>query len=253
MKTGLCSLLALAAVLAVNTAQAQSDDWKQVREADRPGEVDVYVRPVEESPIKMFRGVISVPQPMLSVMAVMGDIERYPDWVFQCSDAEIRPEQWGPDVIRIKINGIWPVSDRDIAARSTMKQNPDTNAIRIHSRAVDGVVPEQDDWLRIPELDNRFRLEPLDNGRTRITFRTFVNPGGQIPAWLANFVATRAPEYTLTKMAELLKEERYQLDSVNELPIQFPGVQEMTFPSLQRTADDASAETTGTSAASAQQ
>lgn len=233
MKTLLPRFLVLAIVLAVNTTRANNDDWKQVREADKPGEVDVFVRPVDDSPIKMFRGVIQVPQPMLSVLALMGDIERYPDWVFQCSDAEVRPEQWGRDVIRIKINGIWPVSDRDIAARSTMEQNPDTNAITIHSQAVDGVVPKQDDWLRIPELDNRFRLEPLDNGRTRITFRTFVNPGGHIPAWLANFVATRAPEYTLTNMAELLKKERYALDSVDELPIEFPGVKQMTFPSLQ--------------------
>jgi hypothetical protein len=222
----------LAVVLAANTALANNEDWKQVREADKPGEVDVFVRPVDDSPIKMFRGVIEVPQPMLSVMAVMGDIKQYPEWVFQCSDAEIRPDQWGPDVIRIKINGIWPVSDRDIAARSTIEQNPDTNAITIHSRAVEGVVPRQDNWLRIPELDNRFRLEPLDNGGSRITFRTFVNPGGHIPAWLANFVATRAPEYTLTNMAELLKKDRYQLTSVDELPIQFPGIDTMTFPSL---------------------
>lgn len=234
MKIVLPHLLIVATVLAGNTVRAENADWKQVREADKPGEVDVFVRPVDDSPIKMFRGVIQVPQPMLSVMALMGDIERYPDWVFQCSDAEIKPDQWGPDVIRIKINGIWPVSDRDIAARSTMKQNPDTNAITIHSQAVHDVVPEQEGWLRIPELDNRFRLESLDNGRTRITFRTFVDPGGHIPAWLANFVATRAPEYTLTHMAEFLKQDRYQLDSVDELPTEFPGVKQMTFPSLEK-------------------
>ncbi len=237
MNTVVPRLLILAVVLAGNAAVAKDDDWKQVREADQRGEVDVFVRPVANSPIKMFRGVIEVPQPMLSVMAVMGDIKRYPEWVFQCSDAEIRPDEWGRDVIRIKINGIWPVSDRDIAARSTIEQNPDTNAITIHSRALEGVVPEQENWLRIPELDNRFRLEPLEDGGSRIMFRTFVNPGGHIPAWLANFVATRAPEYTLTHMAELLQKDRYQLTAVDELPLQFPGIDKMTFPSLARNSD----------------
>lgn len=244
--------LLLALALVVNTTQARDGDWEQVREADEPGEVDVFVRPVEDSPIKMFRGVITVPQPMLSVLALMGDIERYPDWVFQCSDAEMKPQQWGPDVIRIKINGIWPVSDRDMAARSTMTQNPETQAITIHSRAVDGVVPEQEGWLRIPELDNRFRVEPLDNGRTRITFRTFVDPGGQIPAWLANFVATRAPEYTLTNMAELLKKDRYELNAVDELPIVFPGIEDMIFPSLQASAGGRAPEQAGAGGPSAQ-
>lgn len=221
----------LLAVLAP-AAHADNEDWELIQRADEAGEVTVHVKPVEDNPIKMFRGIVEVPQPMLSVMAVMGDIQRYPEWVFQCDDAEIRPDEWGPDIIRIKINGIWPVSDRDIAAQSTIEQDPDTRAITIHSRAIRDVVPEQDGWLRIPELDNRFRLEPLDNGNTRITFRTFVDPGGRIPAWLANFVATRAPRQTLNRMAELLREPRYHLDSVDELPLDFPGVDEITFPSL---------------------
>lgn len=224
-------LLLFAGLLLSLQAPAGEADWELKRKGEKPGEVTVHVRPVEESPINMFRGIIEVPQPMLSVMAVMGDIDRYPEWVFQCSDAEIKPDEWGPDIIRIKINGIWPVSDRDIAARSTIEQDPDTLAITIHSRAAEGVVPEQKGWLRIPALDNRFLLEPLDNGGTRITFRTFVDPGGYIPAWLANFVAVRAPEYTLTRMAELLADDRYAIDSVDALPLEFPGIDEMRFPS----------------------
>lgn len=226
-------LLLAGLLLCLNTAGAEESEWELVREASEPGDVTVHVKPVEDNPIKMFRGMIEVPHPMLSVMAVMGDIGRYPEWVFQCSDAEMRADEWGLDIIRIKINGIWPVSDRDIAARSTIEQDPDTGVITIHSKAAPDVIPEQKGWLRIPALDNRFVLEPLENGGSRITFRTFVDPGGYIPAWLANFVATRAPRDTLTGMAELLREDRYKLDSVDQLPLQFPGIEKMRFPSIE--------------------
>lgn len=222
--TALCLLLCL---------PASAQDWELAREAKERGEVTVYVKPVPGNPLKAFKGIIEVPQPMLSVMAVMGDIERYPDWVFQCSGAEMRPQEWGRDVIRIRIQGIWPVSDRDGVARSTITQDPESLAITIHSQDAQGVFPPQNDFVRLPELDNIFLIEPLEDGWTRITFETFVDPGGYIPAWLANLVATRAPTYSLTRMAELLKEERYRMSSVDELPLEFPGIDRMTFPSLQ--------------------
>lgn len=213
---------------------ATAQDWELAREAEDRGDVTVYVKPVPGNPLKAFKGIIEVPQPMLSVMAVMGDIERYPDWVFQCSGVEMRPDEWGRDVIRILIQGIWPVSDRDGVARSTITQDPDSLAITIHSRDAEGVLPPQDGYVRLPRLDNTFLFEPLEDGWTRITFETFVDPGGYIPAWLANLVATQAPTYSLTRMAELLKEERYKMNSVDALPLAFPGVHQMVFPSLER-------------------
>lgn len=223
----------LIALCLLTTLPATAQDWQLASRAGQRGDVTVYVKPVPGNPLKAFKGIIEVPQPMLSVMAVMGDIDRYPEWVFQCSGAEMRPDEWGRDVIRILIQGIWPVSDRDGVARSTIKQNPETLAITIHSRDVDDVFPPQDGYVRLPGLDNTFLMEPLDDGWTRITFQTFVDPGGYIPAWLANLVATRAPTYSLTRMAVLLKEERYQLDSVDQLPLEFPGIHDMVFPSLQ--------------------
>jgi hypothetical protein len=210
-----------------------AQDWELARQADERGDVTVYVKPVPGNPLKAFKGIIEVPQPMLSVMAVMGDIDRYPEWVFQCSGAEMRPDEWGKDVIRILIQGIWPVSDRDGVARSTISQDPESLAITIHSQAAKGVFPPQDGYVRLPDLDNTFLFEPLEDGWTRITFETFVDPGGYIPAWLANLVATRAPTYSLTQMSRLLTEERYALDSVDALPLEFPGVEQMIFPSLQ--------------------
>lgn len=222
----------LSALLLLLAGTTLAGEWELVREAEQRGDVTVYVQPVPGNPLKAFKGIIEVPQSMLSVLAVMGDIERYPEWIFQCSDAEMRPQAWGPNVIRILIKGIWPVSDRDGVMESTFAQDPDSLAITIHSREVSGVFPPQDDYVRLPDLDNIFRMEPLEDGFTRITFRTFVDPGGYIPAWLANLVATKAPTYSLTNLARLLKEEQYHLASVDQLPLDFPGVREMTFPGL---------------------
>lgn len=236
MRTSLIAILTGLSCLALSLP-LNAAEWSRVREADERGDVDVFVKPVKDNPLKAFKGIIEVPQPMLSVMAIMGDLETYPEWVFQCSGVDYRPKEWGKDVIRIRINGIWPVSDRDGVFRSTITQNPDTDAITIHSKDTDGVFPPREGFVRLPDLDNKFIMEPLEDGWTRITFRTFVDPGGHIPAWLANFVATRAPEHTLTNMARLLERNRYAINSVEDLPIQFPGIGAMRFPSLEEGSD----------------
>jgi hypothetical protein len=214
------------------TSPVSADDWEQVRDAEARTDVAVYVKPVADNPLNAFMGVVEVPYSMLRIMAVLGDIDRFPEWVYQCDRAEMRPEEWGRDIVHIRIKGIWPVSDRDVVTRSTIKQDPETGTITLHSVHANDILPPQDGYVRLPDLDNRFILEPLDDGWTRITFRTFVDPGGYIPAWLANLVATRAPTTTLTKMQNLLAEDRYELSSTAELPLQFPELENLRFPSL---------------------
>jgi hypothetical protein len=206
-----------------------ADEWRQIRTASERTDVSTWVRPVEGNPLNAFRGQTEVPYPMLTAIAVLSDVENFPKWVFQCHAARLMPEV-GPDVAYIQIKGIWPVSDRDGVARTEISQNPDTLTTEIRSVAAPGLMDEIPGTVRIPELDNRFVFEVLPDGWTRITFETRVDPGGMIPAWLANFVATRAPLTTLQKMQERMRDSRYHLDSAEQLPVQLPGTEGMTFP-----------------------
>lgn len=206
-----------------------ADEWRQVRTASERMDVSIWVMPVEGNPLNAFRGQTEVPYPLLTAIAVLADVENYPEWVFQCHSARLMPEI-SDDLVYIHIKGIWPVSDRDGVARTTIIQDPDTLKTTLHSIAAHGVLDEVKDTVRLPALDNRFILEPLADGWTRITFETFVDPGGMIPAWLANLVATRAPLTTLQKMHERMAIDRYHLKDKSELPIQLPGTEKMFFP-----------------------
>jgi len=209
---------------------AMADDgWEPIRQVGERGEVSTWVRPVEGNPIKAFRGQVEVPYPMLTALAVLSDVPNFPAWVFQCHAAEMR-EAWGKEHARIMIKGIWPVSDRDVIVHSRLEQDPDTLAITVYSNAADQVLPPQENYVRLPALENMFRLEPLNDGWTRITFQTFVDPGGAIPAWLANFVSIRAPLTTLRGMKEQMEKDKYHIRSVDELPFTLPNAPDIRLP-----------------------
>ena len=220
----------LGLVLAAGLAVADAGEWRQVREARERGDVSTWVKPVEGNPLNAFKGRIEVPHSMERVMIVLGDMERFPEWVFQCDDVELRLDEWGADVARMMIKGIWPVSDRDIMVRSTLHQDPETLTITIQSQADPDILEAQEGYVRVPELDNLFLIEPLDDGWTRVTFRTFVDPGGAIPKWLANLVATRAPLWTLQRMYRQMELERYQDATMADFLLPFPGIEDLVMP-----------------------
>lgn len=236
--TAMLSLMSLHTHATSNNIES---NWEKVRHANERSEVATWVRPVPGNPLKAFKGEVEVPHSMLTVLAVLGDVERFPQWVYQCNHARLMPE-FGHDISYLHIAGLWPVKDRDIVARTEIVQDPDTLAIDLHTVTVENLYPKQKNTVRLPALDNRFILTPLNDGWTRITFETFVNPGGSIPAWLANLVAIRAPLDTLEGMSELMSEGKYQITDSKNLPAQFSQLTSMKFPT-QKDTTSASAKT----------
>lgn len=221
-------VIALVTILLCQLASA-SANWELVREAKQRDDVKTWERPVPGNSLNAFKGIIEVPHSMLTVLAVLGDIENFPEWVYQCDGAHLLPE-FGHDVAYVHIAGIWPVSARDIVTRTTLSQDPKTLTITMHSVAEPNLLPKQKGTVRLPALDNSFILEPMADGWTRVTFETFVDPGGFIPSWLANIVATRAPRDTLEGMYKMMEDEKYHIQSADQLPEQFEGTEKMAFP-----------------------
>ena len=228
--------LAIFVTLVITTgSQASEHPWELVQEASQRDGVTTWTRKVEGFTLKAFKGRIEVPYSMLVVMAVIADVDRFPEWVFQCDEARLMPEI-DNNVAYVHIKGIWPVNDRDVVTETEAVQDPDTLAITLKTEATGGLYPPQEGTVRIPALDNVFFLEPLEDGWTRLTFDTFVDPGGYIPGWLANLVAVRAPRDTLNGMYELMADPQYHIASTEALPDNFPVWRAMTFPNAGKSA-----------------
>jgi hypothetical protein len=206
-----------------------TDGWVVSREAHSPTEITTWKKSLPGKSLDAFRGEVTVSHSLLTVLAVLADIPNFSHWVFQCDSASLMPTL-GPNIAYIYIDGIWPVSDRDAVVRSTMNQNTVTLAITIHSVAAPSLLPQKKGVVRMPALDNTFILTPLTPGKTHITFITYADPGGLIPAWLANFVAVRAPYVTLDNMEKRMDLPQYQITRLDQLPKILPGADQIRLP-----------------------
>lgn len=218
--------LMLALLMAASPIWAQVDDsWETTREGAARGEVSTYAKQVDGSPVKAFKGVVELQASMTSVLAVITAVDTFPEWIFQNQSAE-RLTSKHKERILMSFNGIWPVSDRDVVLANTLSQDAESRVITLHSVNAVGFADKRDGFVRIPSLDNQFTITPLPDGWVRVKFETFVDPGGSVPVWLANLVATKAPYVTLEGIKEQLQKPRFANATRDDLP-KLPGMDQL--------------------------
>lgn len=224
---GMAGLLIALAMIVVGAAHAAGDgaadsgvgNWQPIQQGSGREDINTWVRPVEGLPVKAFRGETEVPYTVPVVLAVLADVRNLANWVYQGQFSD-HIATLTPDHIYMRFNGVWPADDRDVLIHIKVHQQGE--AIVVDSRGVDGLVPKNINYVRIPRLHNTFKLTPLKAGWTRIEFETQVDPGGWVPSWLANMVATKAPLVTLQGLRSQLSKPKYQIKSMSELPANYP-------------------------------
>jgi len=209
--------------LFVVTTAAAAQSWEPAREASDRDQVATWTRVVDESPVKAFRGVVEVPHGPVPVLVAITAADTFPEWIFQVQASEAVAGTGGRRVY-MRFNGIWPVSDRDVLLDNSVSQDPASGAVTLRSLNAEDGRPPSKGYVRIPALDNRFVVTPLQDGWTRVEFRTFVDPGGKVPVWLANLVATKAPLETLEGLQEQLGKQRFSHAGKADLPAVFDQV-----------------------------
>jgi len=70
---------------------------------------------------------------------------------------------------------------------------------------VTGRLAERKGTVRMPLLRGKWRLEPLDAGRSRVMYQIVVNPGGRIPGWLVRRGAVQALPEVIENVRERLR------------------------------------------------
>jgi hypothetical protein len=83
-------------------------------------------------------------------------------------------------------------------------------SFRIRVRADSGLVPQNDDYIRILKSDGFWLLQEKGDGLVQVTFQVHTEPRGTIPSWLVNSFIVDAPFKDLVNLRERLKMEKYR-------------------------------------------
>lgn len=208
-------IVILTAMLFNTTVFADQDGWELEKE-EQDIHLKIYTREIEGSSLKEFKGEMLVETQLTTLAALLLDSQAAPEWIHQCETFEIIEQLDPKKAIIYFINGApWPVSDRDAVVSSVMSQDPTSHTVRIDIKALVDRVPEDEDYVRIPRMSGHWAFTPKEDGKVLVRYQVHAEPGGSLPAWLANSVVVDTPYHTMTNMVSMLKREKYQKADVS--------------------------------------
>ncbi|MCL2155190.1 MAG: START domain-containing protein [Leptospirales bacterium] len=211
-KIPILALFILPLIILPSIAETQ---WERVKSANA---IEVFVRPVSGSAIKEFRAVTEVQGSISSVLALLDDTDSYTKWIYHCSEAKVLYNKNYYERITYNVTSApWPVEDRDMAVKSVISQNKKTAVVTITLTGLPEYIPVKPKKVRMSKLNGYWMLEPLGNGRLRVTYRVHSEPGGSVPDTLVNSSLVDIPYNTLFNLKKMVNQSPYKDAKYDEI------------------------------------
>jgi len=174
-----------------------ADPWTFIKSQEG---IHVYARRVKGFRQKQFRSTARINHPVVRVLAVLQDIERYPEFIPSYERMSIFKRIAGKDETIFHVYGVFKgpfVSRRDtvLSIRAKFRRSDDepgkiTGAVIMMKNIKHPQYPKKE-HIRLPYFRGLMRLKSIADGRsTNITSVMHVVPGGWIPAGLLNFIGS---------------------------------------------------------------
>lgn len=192
-------LLALAAVLLVSGAQAAQ--WRLVK--DEAG-IQVYLQAIPGSSFQAFRGVTRMQVDMPRLLALQDNVNAACTWIHACSEQKLLKHEGELSWAYSRFRTPWPVQSRDSIVQVTTVRDADGRVTRTLHGVAD-YLPRQPDFIRVSKVEGFWSFTPHD-GEIEVIYQVHSDPGGSVPAWLANSFVVDAPFNTLHALRQLAEQ-----------------------------------------------
>lgn len=180
--------LAAALLLVAAAAPAPAGEWQRFLDEDG---VAGYLRAVPGSRVLEVRSVVVVDARIEVVGAVLRDVPGLRRPGSSCTDARfvdlIDRDHY---TFYVSYAVPFPFQDRDAVVRVHNRYDLDHGRVVASLRAVaEPTVPVDPDKVRIGEFEAQFVVEYLGRERTGVVYTSRIDPGGNVPAFMADYVA----------------------------------------------------------------
>lgn len=176
---------------------------------DKEG-IKLYTRHEEGHTLKAIRAETVFDAPLETCVAVLRDIEHLGELFPDCSKVEKVKQDENSQIHYLQLKAPWPVTDRDGAFGLDYSYSDEDRTVTIEARMVPGEYPAQSGFVRLNKGKGTWKFKRLDATHTSLDYYYLGDPGGSIPAWVANSVIEESPFRMLQNFHRLVKLERYQ-------------------------------------------
>jgi len=179
-------------------------DWNLKKDKDG---IKIYTRSIEGSSFDEFRGITTIENSSLEeVLSVIFDVKNYESLFPDCMNPKVLKQDGKYyDIHYIQVKAPWPVKNRDTVYEQKAVVDENGKHAFVSLKPLPDFIAEDKDFVRIREGSGFWELDEDEGNNVKVTYQFHGEPGGDIPAWLANSFVVTQPFQTLVNLKNRLK------------------------------------------------
>lgn len=194
--------LTFIALIAFNL-DLNAQDWECAKERDG---IKIFTCRDTASSYKIFKGEIELQSDVNTVSNLVEDVLNFDTWDEDISLIRVLDTEPGKYIrYYIQYDVPWPFADRDLCVEADIRTNPVTGERIISSKSDPEALPKDPEFVRIEKYWQKWTITPSGAGKVHLILEGFADPGGEVPAWLANLAITNSPLNMLRKIRETIQ------------------------------------------------
>jgi len=195
-------MAALTLLLSFMSCCACAQDWHLKKDEDG---IKVFTANATNSDFKTIKVECTVSARPSQVVALLMDIQRQHEWVYNSKSAELVKVLGANEFIFYsQVSVPWPCADRDYIAHITVTQ-PSPELITIDSRSEPDMLPVKSGKVRVRKSMAHWAMTSLGKDLIKIVYTVSFDPAGTVPAWLTNMFVTKGPFQTFQQLRDRVK------------------------------------------------
>lgn len=201
----------------LSTTHVAASEW-QLEKNDEDNDIKVYTRlnPDSNSDFKEFKGTTHIKSRISALVTLLDTPDLACEWMHNCVEFKFIDEVSDTQKYSYSINNApWPVTDRDLVVYSVTEQNKQDYSVTISLSSAFEKVAEDDDYIRVKDLNGTWQFTPMDDGVVEVTYQLFLDPAGSLPSMIASTTVVDTPYYTLLNLREIISKPELQASELS--------------------------------------
>lgn len=183
MKRWMVAALLLVA-LSAQAGERGKGAWKEVQDDDG---ITVWTRDVQGSSVREVKAQGAIDAPIDRIWDVLVSVEKYTEFMPYVLEAKVLERPSASESVEYQRIDPPFVDMRDYVLRVQLDKNTTTGVYKRTWSPVEGKGPQPcSDCVRLTVVDGSWTLERVGEQQTLVTYYLYTDPGGSIPAWVAN-------------------------------------------------------------------
>lgn len=195
-----------------STPMFPQKDWELIKDEN---EIKVYTKKEDNFEFETFKGTVTLNSSIANFISVLKNIKIFPKWGHNIKEANIL-ERSG-DTLQIYYSvakAPFPYKNRDGIYLNRLKWNSKTKMLKVDIEILEDYLPLEEKYIRV-KGNGYWKIKELPYNKIRVTFSMQIDPGGSIPAWMANMFVEDTPFNTLKNLKSLLESNDFEKHTYN--------------------------------------